>query len=185
MLTLRRRSARTLGAYGPALAPSFLLIVWFAALGLGQWTGSLVGTAWVAAIPLMLIAGYSAARSRRSRRSRFPWTGIDKWLFAFLSLFLVAYCGNDNYCHYSVTGAYLRGNIPPTALNDPGLPLRYHGLFDAAAAVVVDASGIAIETALDLVSIACVFACLCSLQGLSRVLFEGRWARSSGSGVLR
>lgn len=172
-----RRSVWLLGAYGPALAPAWLLILWFAFLGLGQYTGSLAGAGWVAALPLALIAGASVARSRRLRRSPFRWTLADRCAFAFLALFLIAYCGNDSFCHYSVVGAYLRDNIPPSAQNDPGRPLRYHAIFDAAAALVSDASGVTPETALDLVSILCAFACLSCLQGFSRTLFDGRAAR--------
>ncbi len=172
-----RRWVWNLGPYGPVLAPPLLLILWFAFLGLGQYCGSLAVSGWLAALPLFLIAGCSVARYRRARRSPFRWTFLDKCIFAFLSFFIIAYCGNDSFCHYSVVGAYLRNNIPPTAQNDPSRPLRYHGIFDAAAALVTDASGVTPETALDLVSILCVFACLSCLQGLSRILFQGRCAR--------
>jgi len=176
-VTCRRRWVRHLGAHGHALAPPFLLVVWFGSLGLGQSTRSLAGMAWAGAAPLVLIAGLAVARTRRLGRARDRWSAPDVAGFALISAFLIAYCGNDNIGHYSMVGAYLRGNIPPSVANDPGRPLGYHTLFDAGAAVVADALGVEPETALDLASIACVFACFRGLQGLSRALFEGRWAR--------
>ncbi len=176
VLARGRRWVWTLGDHGQAVAPAFLLILWFAFLGLGQFSGSLTAAAWIAAFPLLGIAGYAVTQTRRVRRRHDQWTLVDAMALAFLALFLIAYCGNDSFCHESVVNAYLRGNIPPTAQNDPDRPLRYHGLVDAAAALVITATGIGPESALDVVSIVCVFACLSGLQGLSRVVFEGRWA---------
>ncbi len=93
-----------LGPYGPSIAPCFLLIVWFAALSLGELTGSLRKAAWISASPLMLIAGAAVLRSRW-RRTHIPaWSALDYFIFASLVALIIANDGNDNSCHYSVVG---------------------------------------------------------------------------------
>ena len=67
-----------------------------------------------------------------------------------MAAYLVVVGGFDNFCHFSIVANYLRGNIPPTALNDPTAPLIYHGLYDAAGALLTRAFGADIELGLDL-----------------------------------
>ena len=92
-LACRRRWVRALGRGGHGLAPGFLLIAWFVGLGLGQWTGSLAGMAWAAALPVAAIAGWAVMKFRPLRRMPPGLTGWDRGAFALIAAFLVAYCG--------------------------------------------------------------------------------------------
>src|SRR6185369_16576171 len=108
------------------------------------------------------------------------WTWIDWYLFVIVVLLLILFNGEDNACHYSVISTYLRGNIPPNALNDPSAPLAYHSVFDAAAALVARAFGAGHRSAIALVSVACFYAAFHALQALSRLVLESDRARQIG-----
>lgn len=177
---LRMRLPKSLPFDDPAPLGAILLVSWFAGLAAGQLTSSLSGMAWIAALSLagcgiLLRAG--AAREGAFLPAPARWKVLDWLAFLFLSMALLAINGNDDLCHYSVVATYLRGNIPPSALNAPSLPLAYHSLFDAGAAVVSAALNLDPELALDLVSIVCVASVIEVLGGVSRLLFRAPGAQ--------
>src|SRR6185312_4734066 len=67
---------------------------------------------------------------------------------------------------------YLNGNIPPTALNDPNLPLVYHSIYDAVVAVALKALPVDLDIGLALASIVCLALTLSSLKAITRLLFR-------------
>ena len=160
-----------------------LLLWWFAGVVLGQWTGSLLGCAALGALGLGLLSvamlsGTDARPNRPLPRTRF--TALDWSALCFLAFALIRIYDNDNHCHYAVTNTLLRGNVPPSSLNEPGFPLIYHATFDLAAAVLARGLGGTVETALDLVSLGCVFALFEVLHPLSEALLETPIARQAG-----
>jgi hypothetical protein len=175
----RRRAVWRLGREGRALAPAFLLSLWFLGLAAGQFTGSLMLMAWVAAAPVLGLAVVGWRNHRPIVRHHGRWTALDAIVFLFLVACVLAVVGGDNLCHYAVVSTYLRGNIPPRAFNDPSFPLVYHGLFDAAAAVVVRAFRIDLEAGLDVVTVVCLAATVSALGALSRTLFASPAARQA------
>jgi hypothetical protein len=179
IVIIRRQLVCQLGAYGRALAIPFLLVAWFVGLSVGQHLGSLAAMAWTAAAPLVAIAGIAVARFKRCRLNPMRWSVLDRIVFLALVALIIAYNGNDNSCHYAIVNTYVRGNIPPCSLNDPSAPLLYHALFDGAAALWADGFGLVPETALDVVTAVCVFACIAALQAVSRMLFCGRWTQQA------
>jgi len=175
----RTRAVWAFGRFGDALAPAFLLILWFCFLHIGEWTGSLRGMAWIAATPVVAVAAF-AFPTRLRRRSSTRWSWVDWYLFIVVALLLLLFNGEDNACHYSLISTYLRGNIPPCALNDPAAPLAYHSMFDAAAALVARALGVGHRSAIALVSVACFYATFQALQALSRSVLETERTRQIG-----
>ncbi len=169
-LACRRRAAYWLGAHGPELAPAFLVVLAFAGLALGQGTGSLLLMGLAAAAAPLAAAACALARSGPSRARR-RFGAIDWVVFVALATFVLAVPGGDNLCHYTVVSTYLRGNIPPRALNDPTFPLVYHGLFDAAAAVVVRGFKVDLELGLDVVTLVCVAATISASRAVTAALF--------------
>ena len=175
---LRGRWTRALGPSGAALAPAFLLLAWLCLLALGRETGSVSGMAWTAALPLSAAALSSKRRARPARAARL-WTPLDWGAFALLAALILLEPGYDLACHQAVSAALLRGNVPPSALNDPRAPLLYHWLLDAAGAVVVQATGASVETALRCACVVCVAAVISALRAVSGALFRGRLTRQA------
>jgi hypothetical protein len=165
----RRRIVFALGRRGRLLAPVFCLVLWLLGLTLAQAGGSLLLMSIGGAVPLLLLLLF-ALRTRPVRLRRRIDPAIVLALAA-VGLYLYVATGFDSVCHLAVVGNYLRGNIPPTALNDPTGPLVYHPLFDAAAAVFTRAFGADLELGLDLVSMLSVAACASAAAALSRRLF--------------
>jgi hypothetical protein len=169
----RRRDAWRYPITSGHLAPAFLLLVWIAGIELGQWTHSLVGTTAVGTTAIAAAWAVLLVRSPpRAPRGREPWTLLDRTAFVALAAAVFLIYSDDLNCHYSVTNTLLRGNVPPSALNDPHTPLVYHHLFDLVAAVFVNAFGVSVEMGLDLASVACLLVSICALQLLSRLLFK-------------
>lgn len=179
-LVLRRRAVYLLGRRAAPLAGTILLTIWLAGLSLGQITGSLLGMTALAALPLLAVA-VAARRWTRPRRLAFPaWTRIDWWVFRLTAGVVLINSNFDSHCHRAVSGAFLRGNIPPTALNDPRFALPYHSLFDAIVATLVRALPADTELALDLVTIGCVALTMTNLLVLGRFVFRTALANQVG-----
>ncbi|MFA6316873.1 MAG: hypothetical protein WC943_05590 [Elusimicrobiota bacterium] len=176
----RRRLVWALGRQGPALAPAFMLVAWFAFLNLGESFGSLRLMGLAACLPLAAVAAAARAWSKPMRRTFLRWSVLEWGAFLVLGCLVFAVRGYDDTCHHAVVSTYLRGNIPPVALNAPTFSLMYHTPFDAAAALVVDAFGLDVILALRLVSLVCLAAALSGLVALCRLLFAGVWARAFG-----
>lgn len=176
----RRRAVLVLGPRGPALAPALLASFWLTGIWLGQFTGSLVGMALVGALPLVALAVHARRRFPLLRVRPRIWTRIDLAIFVFVAVVVLMIDLYDNDCHRAVVGQYLRGNIPPTALNDPRFPLAYHSLYDAVVALVVRAFPLQLETAMDVVTIGCVALTLANLGVVTRYLFRSSWVRQVG-----
>ncbi len=168
----RRRIVLLLGRQGPHLAPAVCIVVWLIGLTLGQAAGSLVAMSLAGSLPLLGL-GLLALRTPPLRRPG-PRLGPALLLaLAGVALYQIVVPGFDSLCHFAIAGNYLRGNIPPTALDNPDSPLLYHPLFDAAAAVVTRALGTDLELGLDLVSLLAVLACLLAATALARALSPG------------
>ncbi|MDD5656919.1 MAG: hypothetical protein PHF00_06650 [Elusimicrobia bacterium] len=171
----RRRLVYALGPEGPALAPGFLIIVWLGAFWLGQAWGSLAGMAWTGAGVMAGLAVLAAGRKLR-RRWRPPATALDIFAAGFLAVYLLALPMRDSVVHNWIIGAFCRGNIPPSAINDPAVPLAYHAVFTAAAAVFAQGCNLSPEIAVDMVSLVLLSVLLPVLGALSRIYFRGPWA---------
>jgi len=171
-VTLRRRAVFLLGRHGHRLAPAVLLSVWLSGLMLGQATHSVVGMSFVAATPLLALAWVSARRFPVLHARHRRWSTIDAaaFIYAGLTVFFIDLW--DVHCHSAVVGHLLRGNVPPTALNDPRFPLSYHSTYDAVVALVMTALPVKLEVGLDLVTIGCIAITLTNLQAVSRLLFR-------------
>ncbi len=169
----RRRIVFVLGRRGRWLAPVVCLALWLTGVTLGQLGGSLVLMAAGGALPLVVVA-LVAGRTRviRVRGPRLGWP-VAVALGAVM-VYVAAVVGFDGVCHFAVLGQYLRGNIPPTALNDATAPLVYHPLFDAAAALFTRGLGLTLEQGLDFMSMIAVGACVCAAAALSSELQPSR-----------
>lgn len=162
------------GHHGPALAPALLCTVALAGMSAGELLGSLVFMAWGAALPLAALAGASWRWCQKRRVHPALLTKVDMALGAYVSFTILVVNRYDNACHAAVVGTYLRGNIPPTALNDPSSPLVYHPLYDAVVALLVRALPVDNELGMDLVTSACVAITLLNLGVITRLLFRNR-----------
>jgi hypothetical protein len=169
---LRRRVVFLLGRHGPDLAPAVLFSFWLCGLLIGEPSRSVTGMAIVAATVLVAVAflvrGSYALRRARPR----IWTGIDWFLFLHVAAIFWFIDRWDFGCHRALVAEYLNGNVPPTALNDPSLPLVYHSIYDAIVAVGLKALPVDLQTGLALASIVCVALTLSNLQAVSRLLFR-------------
>ena len=173
-VVVTRRSVRWFGPQGRLTAPSCLATLWWVGLTLGEWTGSAAGMAWAGALPLVLLAA-GAWRQPRVRWVH-PWTWVDLVAWGYFSYALVLTSCCDIECHQAVVGQYLRGNIPPTALNSPTAPLVYHTPYDAVAALLYLSAPLDMELALDVVSAGCLALVMLNLVAISRLLFRSRAA---------
>ena len=72
----------------------------------------------------------------------------------------------DIECHRAITAEYLRGNLPPTALNNPHVPLAYHSVYDCIVAVVLTALPLELTTGMAIVSIGCVVLTVANLAAV-------------------
>jgi hypothetical protein len=169
---LRRRVVFLLGRRGPALAPAVLFSFWLCGLLIGEPSRSVTGMAIVAATVLVAIALLVRGRYAPLRTRRRIWTPIDWFLFLHVAAIFWFIDRWDFGCHRALVAEYLNGNVPPTALNDPSLPLVYHSIYDAIVAVGLKALPIDLQTGLALASIVCVALTLSNLQALSRLLFR-------------
>jgi hypothetical protein len=169
---LRRRVVYLLGRHGPELAPAVLFSFWLCGLLIGEPSRSVTGMAIVAGTVLVAVAflvrGSYALRRARPR----IWTGIDWFLFLHVAAIFWFIDRWDFGCHRAMVAEYLNGNVPPTALNDPGLPLVYHSIYDAVAAVGMKALPVDLQTGLALASIVCVALTLSNLKAITRVIFR-------------
>lgn len=175
----RRRAVYALGPYGPALAPAALLTLWYAAFWVGQFSGSLAGAGWAGALSLTAVAVWSHRRTRPRTLSPLRWSRVDFSLLLLIAVYLLVQPSWDIDVHFSLIATYLRGNIPPSAFNDPSAPLGYHVLFDASAALLSAAFGFSYDLAMDGVTLILVAAVVSNLQALSRLLFKTAWARQA------
>lgn len=100
----------------------------------------------------------------------FTWLDLAAWVHIAVVVGLIT--RYDQRWHTALMGAYLRENIPPTALNDPHFPLAYHVAYDAAVALVVRALRVDAELGLDLVTAVCVGVTILCLGAISRGLFR-------------
>jgi hypothetical protein len=176
---LRRRTVLRLGRDGGAYAPAALLATWLTGVTLGEHGGSLATMALGGAVALLAVDGLT----RRDGRRRFRGEALDAWTAAAVGFVVVTVVLNGRYdtdCHDAVMGAYLRGNIPPTALNDASFPLPYHRLFDAVAALLLRALPIDFELARDLTTTLAVLAMAPALVPLSSALLGTARARRLG-----
>jgi hypothetical protein len=169
---LRTRAVLLLGKNGRRLAPGVVASVWLLAVLAGQITGSVAGMAVGGAAVLI---GAAAAVRRRfaplaARRS--TWSSLDWAMFLFVAVVFWTVDLWDLDTHRALTAQFLHGNIPPRALNDPRFPLAYHAVYDALNAIVVTALPVDFQTAMGIVSIACLTLTLANLQALSRTLFR-------------
>jgi hypothetical protein len=167
----RRRIVFVLGRQGRLLAPVFCLMFWLGGVSLAQAAGSLLVMAIGGVVPLLVVA-LAALRTRPIRLRRRLDLPVALAVVA-VGLYLMVVTGFDSVCHLAVIGNYLRGNIPPTALNDPAAPLVYHPLFDAAAALFTRAFGADQELGMDLCSLLGVAAGASAAAALARHLFPG------------
>ena len=171
-ITLARRGVFLLGRHGHRMAPSVLLSVWLAGLLTGQVTRSLVGMTFTAALPLGAMA-WASVRWFRPLRGRHPrWSRVDWAAFALIAVTVFFLDVWDFDGHRTIVAAYLRGNVPPTAFNDPRFALAYHPVYDAMVAVVLTALPVEFELGIAIVTIACVAFTLSNLQAVSRHLFR-------------
>ena len=157
------------------LLPSFILVTWVSGLCIGQWTGSLTGCVIVGFIAVLTAAAFVVwwqDKPRATSTDGEKWTILDWAAFVFIALAFLRIYGNDTLCHYSVVHTVVRGNIPPSSLNDPNFPLIYHSAFNLGAAVIAKSFAVNAETACDLMSILCVYAVIAALQRLSRIFFS-------------
>jgi len=171
-ITLRRRAVFLLGRHGHRLAPAVLLSLWLAGLLLGQVTHSVPGMGLVAATPLLVIAWLSARHFQPLHARHARWSSIDLAALAYLAVAIFFQDRWDNTGHSAVVAQYLRGNVPPTALNDPRFPLAYHPAYDAVVSLVMTALPVDLEVGMDLVTIGCMALTLTNLQAISRLLFR-------------
>ncbi len=169
---LRRRAVLLLGVHGRALAPAVVASVWLVGLLVGQLTGSVTGMSLVAAAAV--VALWAVVRRRFPRlKIRFPrWTTLDWAMFLFVAAVFWSVELWDLDTRRALTAQLLHGNLPARALNDPRFPLAYHAVYDALVAIVLTIVPIDLQTAMGLVSTACVALTLSNLQALSRVLFR-------------
>lgn len=173
LVVSRRRAVFLLGRRTAMLAPSVLFTLWLAALAIGERTGSLVGMAYVGVVPLVAAAVAARRWTAKRRGALFPsWSWVDRAVVVTVAGILLVVDLFDVHCHRAVAGAFLRGNVPPTALNDPAFPLPYHALFDAVVALVMRAVPVDTELGLDLIGIGCVALTMNHVIALSRRLFR-------------
>lgn len=170
-ITLNRRGVFLLGRHGHRLAPAVLLSVWLGGLLLGQATHSLLGMGFVATLPLVALALVSRRHFQQLHARHRRWSRVDAVAFGYIALtvFFLNIC--DNNCHSAVVSEFLRGNVPPTAMNDPRFPLTYHASYDAIVALVMSALPVDLEVGMDLVTMGCVAITMTNLQTISRLLF--------------
>jgi hypothetical protein len=168
--TLRSRAIFMLGKRGPALAPAVLASLWLVGVLAGQVAGSVTGMAVGGAVVLLGVS-FGARRFARRRRRTPLWTPLDWTMFAFVAVVFSAVDLWDVNVRSALISQFLHGNIPPRALNDPRFPLAYHGLYDALCAMVMRTWPMDVQSAMAIVSVACVALTLSNLQALSRTLF--------------
>jgi hypothetical protein len=177
-----RRGVFLLGRHGPALALPALVIVWFAGLTLGQLTGSLAGMSLTAAAIMTIVAAFASRTPMR--RLRTSWTRLHLYelgAWAFITGIILVNVHRDELKHNAIMGMFLRGNIPPHALNDPDQLITYHVVFDGGAAVVTRALHLDLELARDLLSSLLVLAVLPCVRVLGQLLLRTRAARIVGT----
>ncbi|HVZ86943.1 MAG TPA: hypothetical protein VHG72_08235 [Polyangia bacterium] len=180
---LRRRGVLLLGRSGRQLAPAVLASLWIGGLLIGEVTGSVAGMAVAGALVLLAVALISRRRFARLKLRRSLWTGLDWALFLFIAVVFWAVDLWDLGTREVIVVQYLHGNIPPAAINDPRFPLAYHSLYDALTAVVLTAAPIDLQTALAIVSTACVALTLTNLQAVTRSLFSRLPVAQLGRGL--
>ena len=178
--TLRRRAVFLLGRQGLHTAPGVLASFWIAGLLLGQVTHSLVGMSWTAALVLVGVAALARARYRPLRARHRVWTPIDLGIVVGMGLLFWFTERWDFECHRAIVGQFLRGNLPPTALNDPTAPLAYHAVFDALVAVVLTALPLDFTQGMAVVSTACFALTVANLRAVTRALFRSAPAAQLG-----
>lgn len=169
---LRRRAVWLLGGHGRALAPAVLASVWLLGAVVGQRTGSLTGMSVVAAGVMLALWAFIRRRFALSRVRGPGWTRLDWAVFLFVAVVFWVVDLWDLENQGVLIAHFLRGNLPPRALNDPRFPLAYHSVYDQLAAMVFRAAPMDLQTAMGLVSIGCVALTLSNLQALSRLLFR-------------
>lgn len=169
---LRTRAVLLLGRRGRPLAPALVASVWMLAVLTGQVTGSVIGMAISGAGALGVLAAVTTRRFARLKTRAPCWTRLDWAMFLFVAVVFWTVDLWDLDTHRALTAQLLHGNIPPRALNDPRFPLAYHAAYDALNALVVTALPVDFQTAMGIVSIACVALTLANLQALSRILFR-------------
>ena len=178
--TLRRRAVFLLGRQGLHTAPGVLASCWVAGLLLGQFTRSMVGMTWTAALALVAVAALARARSAPLRARHRVWTPIDLGIVFGMGLLFWFTERWDFECHRAIVGQFLHGNLPPTALNDPTAPLAYHAVFDALVAVVLTALPLDFGQGMAMVSTACVALTITNLRAVTRSLFRTAAAAQLG-----
>jgi hypothetical protein len=169
---LRTPAVLLLGRHGRALAPTALASVWLLGLLAGQVTGSLRGMSVTGAVVMVALAGVARRRFPAREVHGPKWTHLDWVMFLFIAVVFWAVDLWDIECHRAIAAQYLHGNIPPTAINDPRYPLAYHGVYDALVALVLSVAPIDLQSAMAVVSVACLALTFTNLQALSRMFFQ-------------
>jgi hypothetical protein len=170
--TLRRRIVFLLGRRGNELAPALLLALWLCGLLLGEITRSLTGMAITAAMVLVVVAQIARRKFAPVHGRHRVFTRIDWFLFTYAALIFWFINLWDFVCHRAIVARYLQGNIPPSALNDPRLPLAYHSIYDAMVGVALQAFPVDLEVGLALASILCLAVTLPALRTVTRLVFR-------------
>jgi hypothetical protein len=169
---LRRRAVFLLGRRGVQLAPAVLFSFWLCGLVIGELSGCVTGMAIIAATVLLAVAFLVRGRFAPLRARHRLWSRIDWFLFLHVAAIFWFIDRWDFSCHRALAAEYLIGNVPPTALNDPKLPLVYHSIYDAVVAVALKALPVDLEIGMALASIVCVALTLSNLQAITRLLFR-------------